>query len=207
MTTFQFAMLLTGPNREAIQPEQAERHQKSHLAYLQALVDEGKVLLLGPVTGGGDLRGIVVLTVESTQEAYAILDEDPWVAAGGLKTEIHPWWAAKGIMRRPSDILDHTSCYLGLLRRPAGSPEFSEDELKELQKGHMANINRMAGSGDLVLAGPMGDDGALRGIFIFRTPDDKRIRELVSRDPSVQAGRLEMELLQWTIPRGALPEE
>ena len=41
------------------------------------------------------------------------------------------------------------------------------------------NIRKMADSGDLVLAGPMGDDGALRGLLIFRTMDTERIHAMV----------------------------
>ena len=59
--------------------------------------------------------------------------------------------------------------------------------------------------GDLVLAGPMGDDGRLRGIFVFRRIDPERITAQVAEDPAVKAGRLEMELYPWNVPRGSLP--
>jgi uncharacterized protein YciI len=207
MITYQFVMLMTGPEQAPLSPEESRRIQRAHLDHLQKLEDEGKMLLVGPIADGGPLRGIAVLTVESTEEARAIFDSDPWVKMGRLQAEIHPWWAADGIMRKVDDIMDHTSCYLGLLRRPAGAPDFSEEKLAALQEGHMANINKMADSGDLVIAGPMGDDGVLRGIFVFRTPEEERIREMVAQDPSIQAGRLEMDLYRWTIPSGSLPEK
>ena len=62
----------------------------------------------------------------------------------------------------------------------------------------MANIQKMADSGDLVLAGPLTDDTDLRGLFIFTTLSEDRIRELVAADPSIQAGRLEVALHRWT---------
>ncbi len=70
----------------------------------------------------------------------------------------------------------------------------------------MANIRAMAASGDLVIAGPLGDDGPLRGVFVFRTTDLARVRELVARDPAVKAGRLGAELYPWRVPEGTLPE-
>ena len=224
MTTYQFVMLMTGPDQAPMTPEESRQVQRAHLDHLQKLEDEGKMLLVGPIADGGPLRGIAVLTVGSAEEAQAIFDQDPWVKIGRMQAEIHTWWAADGIMRQVDDIMDHRSCYLGLLRRPADAPEFSEAELAELQKGHLANIKKMADSGYLVIAGPMGDDGVLRGIFVFCTPEEEKIertrswdpsiipeeekiREMVAQDPSIQAGRLEMDLYRWTIPSGSLPDK
>ena len=91
----------------------------------------------------------------------------------------------------------------GLLKRPEDAPQLPQEKLEELQQGHLANLRAMAESGDLIIAGPVEDGGALRGILIFRTQDAGRIEELVARDPSIQAGRLELELHPWRVPRGS----
>jgi uncharacterized protein YciI len=205
MTTYQFAMLVDGPQRDAIQGAEAEEIQRRHVEYLTSLMEAGTVLVVGPVEGAAPIRGIVVFTVDTTAEAEEILARDPWVQAGHLAVEIHPWWAARDIIGQGPDPMDHEPCWLGLLRRPDAAPELAEARLMELQKGHMANITAMADSGDLVIAGPMGDDTTLRGIFVFRTPDQEKVRALVDQDPSVQAGRLRVDLMRWYIPRGALP--
>jgi hypothetical protein len=51
----------------------------------------------------------------------------------------------------------------------------------------------------------MGDDTALRGILVFRTVERDRVLELVARDPSVKARRLEVELYEWRLFKGTLP--
>lgn len=67
----------------------------------------------------------------------------------------------------------------------------------ELQKAHLKNISRLAEEGKLVLAGPFYGDGDIRGIYIFDVPTIEEARALTETDPAIQAGRLEMELIQW----------
>jgi len=69
----------------------------------------------------------------------------------------------------------------------------------QLQMDHMANINRMAEEGKLVLAGPFyskeGSD--LMGIYIFNVETIEEAEELTNSDPAVQAGSLTMDLQMW----------
>lgn len=206
MTTYQLVLLHARQNERPLGEREIVRLQEAHLAYLARMYDEGKVLLSGPLAGAGGLREVVVLTVGSTPEADEIMGKDPWVEAGRLTPEVHPWWAARGIVQKPVNYRHLEPCTLGLLRRPADAPDYPEETLKEIQAGHMANIRKMADSGDLVLAGPMGDDGMLRGIFIFRTLDAEHIRGLVAQDPTIRMGRLGAELYPWYLPKGSLPK-
>ena len=70
-------------------------------------------------------------------------------------------------------------------------------EATRLQAAHMANIQRMAREGTLVLAGPFLDDGELRGIYIFNVSTVDSARALTETDPAVKSGRLAMELHPW----------
>jgi len=205
MTTYQFVLLLRGANRLPAEERDIQALQAGHLHYLKKLLDEDRAIVAGPVDGGEDLRGIVVLDVGSVEEARAVMAGDPWVRAERLEPEIHPWWTVKGIFRKTDEFLHHETCYLGLLRRPESVPEYSEERLAEIQAGHMANIQRMAQEGVLVTAGPMADEGDLRGVFVFRSGDRERILEMVARDPAIEAGRLGMELYPWNVPKGSLP--
>jgi uncharacterized protein len=71
------------------------------------------------------------------------------------------------------------------------------EEAQRLQAAHRANINRLAAEGKLVLAGPFGDDGVLRGIYIFDVPTVAEAEALTKTDPAIQAGQLAMELHPW----------
>ena len=164
------------------------------------------MLASGPVTGGGTLRLVLVLDVASEEEARQIADSDPWVSSGRRTAEIHGWWAARGILQQPSgNILHGMRCILGLLERPAEAPAYPEEYLREIQAGHMENIDRMWKAGALVLSGPVAGDGDLRGIFIFRTTDGEKLAEMVAADPAVKAGTLGVRLLPWRVPAGTIP--
>ena len=206
MTTYQLVLLKTVPGTERVGEREAVRLQEGHLAQLEGLYAKGEALLSGPLSGAeGGHREAIVLSVGSVEKAKELMAANAWVQAGRLTPEIHTWWAAKGILQPPEHLLHGERCVLGLIRRPEGAPEYSDEKLAELQAGHMKNIKAMAASGDLVIAGPMGEDGMLRGLFVFRTTDTARLAEMVARDPSVKAGRLGVELLPWRVPKGTVP--
>ncbi len=71
-------------------------------------------------------------------------------------------------------------------------------EAVEIQQAHMENINKMAESGQLVLAGPFVEpDYEVKGIYVFDVGSLEEAKALTASDPAVQAGRLIMELRPW----------
>jgi uncharacterized protein YciI len=93
----------------------------------------------------------------------------------------------------------------GLLRRGSSwtpTTDANKAELEKLQAGHMANIQRMAKLGQLIAAGPMADDGELRGVFIFRTASLAAAKALAADDPMIKAERLKLDLYLWWGPKG-----
>lgn len=67
----------------------------------------------------------------------------------------------------------------------------------KIQKGHIDNINRLAGLGKIMVAGPFGDDGPWRGIFIMNCKDQEEAESLLQSDPAIAAGRLSYEIHPW----------
>ena len=78
-------------------------------------------------------------------------------------------------------------------------PNRSQDSTTaaNLQKGHMDNMGKMAKEGKLLVAGPFGDDGDWRGIFILDCATKEEAEELIKADPAVKAGRLGYEIHPW----------
>jgi uncharacterized protein len=75
--------------------------------------------------------------------------------------------------------------------------EYSAEERAEFQKGHLANITRLATEGKLVLAGPFFGNEELRGLFFFNVESVEEAESLTESDPSIQAGILKMEMKEW----------
>lgn len=93
---------------------------------------------------------------------------------------------------------------LVLLQRGKKSNKFSKEELEKIQAGHMENIGKLAKAGKLLVAGPMGDDTDLRGIFILDCETIEEAKALVDTDPAVVAGRLRAEYHPWWTARGTV---
>jgi uncharacterized protein YciI len=65
----------------------------------------------------------------------------------------------------------------------------------------------MRESGKLIAAGPFGDEGDLRGVYIFRVGSLEDAQALAETDPSVVAGRLFFELHPWWVKKGTFNEQ
>lgn len=87
----------------------------------------------------------------------------------------------------------------GVLRR-GQTPKATGAEAEALQRAHRENMGRMADAGLLIGAGPIGDDGAYRGVFIFRSGVREKVEAMLKDDPLIQSGRLALDLLTWWGP-------
>jgi uncharacterized protein YciI len=96
MRGYVMGLLYRGPISPATAQASEEIH-RAHLAAIGRLQREGRIVLVGPFMDGGDLRGICLFNTTSIEEANALFDTDPAVAAGVFRVELHPWYGAKGI--------------------------------------------------------------------------------------------------------------
>jgi uncharacterized protein YciI len=204
LVEFHMALLRHGPRWSDTQNAETKRLHDEHLSYVMSLLDSGKAIIAGPFTDGGEISGVFIFRAKSGDEAKAWVEADPTVAAGLLVAEMHPWWS-EDIFSKPVKPLKLVPMYFAFLTRGEKWTADKTPATEEIQKGHLANINRLAGMKKLIAAGPFGDDGRLRGIFVFRVASLDEARALTATDPAVQAGRLAVELHTWLVPEGVLP--
>lgn len=94
---------------------------------------------------------------------------------------------------------------LVLLRRRPDAPQISDEDLDALQARHLAYRAELRRQGVLVANGPLGaqSDVSMRGLSIFAC-DLAEAARLSDGDPSVQAGRLAYDLMEWWVAAGTL---
>jgi uncharacterized protein YciI len=206
MVQFQMAIMKKGPKYDST--GEAERNQilHQHLRNVIALLQSGKAVAAGPFSDGSDPAGIFILRAASTEEAKTWVEADPAIKAQLFVGELHPW-STEDIFGKANMPLDFRTVYFGFLKKGPNRKDGDDKlpEVQELQKAHLANINRLAGTKKLVMAGPFGDDGELRGVFVFRVDSLKEAQDLAATDPMIKIDRLKIELHPWQVPAGVIP--
>src|SRR5262252_8375325 len=70
----------------------------------------------------------------------------------------------------------------------------SRPESAPVWKNHFAYVTSLLAAGKAIIAGPFGDDGDIRGIYIFRARSAAEATEWVQADPAITSGLLKAEL-------------
>jgi uncharacterized protein YciI len=204
LVEFHMALLKLGPNWKGVDSPQQTKIHSEQKAYFEELVKSGKAVLGGPFEDDGDIKGLYVFRAKNADEARAWVEDDPAVKAGHLTVEMHPWWSAE-VMKPAIMPLKFIKAYFVFLTRGSKWTPERTPATAEIQKAHLANINRLVEMKKLVVAGPFGGNGPLRGIFVFKVASLEEAKELADTDPAVQAGRLALEVRPWLVPEGMLP--
>lgn len=77
-------------------------------------------------------------------------------------------------------------------------------KVQQIQKAHLENIDRLSKQGKIIVAGPFGDDGNWRGIFIFDAASKEEVEQYLQTDPAISSGRLDYEIHPWWTAKGTV---
>lgn len=207
MMTYQMVFLRLGATPHGEGPE-ADRMQAAHLAYLGKLNQERKNLIYGPFTDGAEPVGLCVFDVPDGDAARSLMADDPFVKAGMMTVEVKPWMGPKGWFQPPltTDVTQANALeplVFGILMSGPNRSQ-SKAEAQELQKAHLAYMDSLHEDGKLIMAGPFMEDGAWRGVVVYRLATVEEANTLAAGDPMVKVGRLKIEARPWMTLRGIL---
>ncbi|GAC1433458.1 MAG: hypothetical protein NVSMB62_29730 [Acidobacteriaceae bacterium] len=97
MAQYVVGFLRKGPNWSAQETAESRQIQDGHMANIRKMAATGKLIVAGPFSDHGDMRGMFIFAVSTVEEARSLAEADPAVKAGRLVLELHPWFAAKGL--------------------------------------------------------------------------------------------------------------
>ncbi|MEP2026770.1 MAG: YciI family protein [Reichenbachiella sp.] len=94
--------------------------------------------------------------------------------------------------------------FMGFLMRVPDKPELDSAKVAEIQQEHLDYMSANGKSGALLIAGPFGDDGDMRGIVIYDVATKAEADSIISNDPAVKAGRLAIDVKPWWAAKGSV---
>jgi len=97
MTNYVVGFLHKGPKWTAESTEETKKIQQGHMANISKMAATGKLIVAGPFTDNGDLRGMFIFKEVTMDQARKMVDADPAIQAGRMVVRLHPWLAGKGL--------------------------------------------------------------------------------------------------------------
>lgn len=94
--------------------------------------------------------------------------------------------------------------YMGFLKRVHDKPEIDSVAAAKIQAAHLAYMSKNSKDGFLLIAGPFGDDGDMRGIVVYDVATQEEAESIIKNDPAVKAGRLSIEVHPWWAAKGSV---
>ena len=79
-----------GPNRDSSKGTREQRFWDEHAAFIDKLVDDGFILMGGPLADEGG--SLLILNAEDEHQVRAKLKNDPWFAHGILQLQSVKRW-------------------------------------------------------------------------------------------------------------------
>ncbi len=98
MRKYVIAFLYRGDRVAEYTEEQRTGFQAGHIANINRLVKDGKMVMAGPFFGNEELRGLFFFAVESLEEAEHLTSSDPAIKAGVLRMELKEWYGSAALM-------------------------------------------------------------------------------------------------------------
>jgi uncharacterized protein YciI len=176
--------------------EQANKLMEGHMANINRLAKEGKLVAAGPFDGGG---GIFIFHSTSLEEVKSWLATDPGVQADRWKIEMLPFQFRLGKdmpLKEPYEMVSYQ-----FIRYTPNIAKFNIQEVPELFVKHDDYLKEIKRTGNAIMEGIFGDTEG--GVLVMKGDLDSAV---IERDPVVQQGLLQFEIKKLWIAKGAFGE-
>lgn len=192
-----YVFLNTNPDRADLPKEQVDSLQRGHLANIQKLAKEGKLLVAGPFNSGG---GIFIMNTTSTKEARKWISTDPAIAANRYHIETLPWTPRVGgacLVDTTAEFVTYT-----FVRYNTLITKFNVQDAPRLFKQHDDYLKKIEASGNVISEGFFANSDG--GVLVMKGDVGP---EVIMNDPTVKNGIIQPVIKQIWVGKGSFCEE
>ena len=195
-TEFTFVFLNKKENKEELPKERVDELMKGHMANIDRLANEGKLVAAGPFEGGG---GIFVFKSNSIVEVEEWLSTDPGVKAKRWDIEILPFQSLVGSICKVGE--DYEMVNYHFIRFWPEVKKSTVRETPELIAAHETYWKKFDSNTLVAFTSFGGEQG---DIIISRQPVEENI---LVNDPSISKGLMRFNKKVLWIAKGSFCEK
>lgn len=185
------------PDADHLEKDKLEKLMAGHMANIQRLAKEGKLLAAGPFEGGG---GIFIFKSPVIEEVKGWVSSDPGVQAQRWNVEYVPYIPRIGGVCPVGE--KYEMVHYQFIRFDAVVSKFNAQDFPQIIQQHNDYVKKLASTGNVVTEAIFSErDG---GILIMQGELQKEVVEL---DPAVQEGLMTVEIKKLFIARGSFCEQ
>jgi uncharacterized protein YciI len=174
-----------------------EKLMEGHMANMDRLAKEGKLVAAGPFEGGG---GLFILNTTSMTEAKEWISTDPGIQAKRWDVEMYDYTPRVGGICPVSEPYDMTN--YSFIRFSAQVSKFTASTYPQIIKKHDEYLKQLVSTGNVITEAIFGpNDG---GIMIMKGDVQRAVFE---SDPGVQEGLIDLTIKKLFIAKGSFCEK
>jgi uncharacterized protein YciI len=195
--SFKFVFLNKKSDAVELTKEQSDKIMEGHMANINRLAKEKKLIAAGPFDGGG---GIFIFKSNSLEEVKDWLSTDPGVQAQRWNIEILPYEPRYGSVCSVNEPYEMVSYHF--VRYLANLTKYNIQDAPLTFKKHDDYLKQVIKTGNVITEGTFGEREG--GILILQGDLQK---EVIEKDPSINEGLFEIQFKKLYIAKGAFCEK
>jgi uncharacterized protein YciI len=194
---FTFVFLNKKLDKAELPKEEVDKIMEGHMANINKMAKEGKLIVAGPFEGGG---GIFIFHSHSVEEVKEWIGEDPGIKAKRWNIEVLPFTTRAGSACAVKEPYEMTQYHF--IRYTSNLTKYTIGEAPVTFKKHDDYLKKIEETGNVIVEGIFGDREG--GILIMKGDLQKEVIEL---DPAVQEGLLELDFRELYVAKGSFCEK
>lgn len=195
--SFVFVFLHTRSDKAELPKEEVDKIMSGHMANINKMAKEGKLLAAGPFEGGG---GIFIFNTTSVDEVTEWMKADPGIQANRWKLEKLLYTPRTGSVCSVKEPYEMTM--YSFVRFLPNIAKFNVQMAPETFGKHDEYLKEIKKTGNVIAEGTFGESDG--GILIMK---GKVQPEVIENDPAVREGLLEIWVKELYVAKGSFCEK